>query len=264
LSTILLTVAMGQVPVDWLCRGLYDAYASGANLPKRESYFNVRRYARIWLLAAGLLVVLLIGAAVWVYWAARKVPPWYEQSVAASERSAQEKASDEMEQRIAEFVSAFESTGRWKVVITEEQVNGWLAHGLPKKHADALPEGFSQPRVKIESDGVSGACRVERGLISGIVSLKVDLYMAEPGVVAARIRRARLGQLPWPLDKVLENVSQSARAAEIPLAWHQAEADPVAVVRIPLIEGDKQVRIETLQLADGKVTIAGETRRVKP
>lgn len=224
----------------------------------------MRRYVRICLLAAGVLAALLVAAGVWVYWAAQESPAWYQQKVAVDDRAAQGKASDQMEQRVAELVSAFETTGPWKIVITEDQINGWLAHGLPKKHPGALPEGFSEPRVRIETDGVSGACRVERGLISGIVSMKVDVYMEEPTVVAARIRRARLGRLPWPLDKVLENVSQSARHAEIPLTWRQADADPVAIVRIPLVEGDKQVRIETLQLADGKLYIAGVTRRVEP
>jgi len=224
----------------------------------------MRKRARIWLLVGGLVVLLLIGAGVWVYWAAREVPQWYQQAVAPKDRAAQQEASDEMEQRVAELASGIKTTGRWQVLVTERQINGWLATGLPKKHRDALPKGFTEPRVKIEPDGVWGACRVDRGTVSCIVSMKVDVYLPGPNVVAARIRRAQLGRLPWPLRKVLDGVSQSARRADVPLVWHQTEGDPVAVVRLPPVHGGKHVRIETVQLGEGKVYIAGVTRSVKP
>jgi len=223
---------------------------------------RVRRNIRIWLLSASLVVLLLIGLAVWVHWAARQVPEWYEQAVATTDGAAQKKASDRMEQRTADLVSGLESTGRWEVVFTEEQINGWLAVGLKEKHPDVLPEGFAEPRIKIEPDGVSGACQVEHGVISGVGSLKVDVYLIEPSVVAVRIRRARLGRMPWPLDKILGGISDSASRADIPLGWSQTEGDPVAVIRIPLIEDDKRVRIEAVQLDKGKIYVAGVTERV--
>ena len=169
-----------------------------------------------------------------------------------------------MERHLADLVSAFESTGRWEILFTEEEINAWLAHSLPKKHPDLLPEGFSDPRVHIEPDGISGACRVERGAISGVVSLKVDVRMAQPNVCNARIRRAQLGNLPWPLNKIITAANRTAREAEIPLSWKQAGGDPVAVVRIPLIEDDKHVSIETLQLEEGKLYLAGVTKRIEP
>jgi hypothetical protein len=222
----------------------------------------VRRSLRICWLLASLVVLLLVGLAVWSHWAARQVPEWYEQAVAATDSAAQQKASGQMEQRTADLVSGLESTGRWEVVFTEQQINGWLAVGLKEKHPDALPEGFTEPRVRIEPDGVSGACQVERGPVSGVISLKVDVYLTEPNVVAVRIRRARLGRLPWPLDKILGSISESASRAEIPLRWSRTEGDPVALIRISLIEGDKRVRIEALQLDEGKIYVAGVTERI--
>ncbi|MBN2217474.1 MAG: hypothetical protein JW719_08865, partial [Pirellulales bacterium] len=223
-----------------------------------------RKTARIWYLLAGMFLGAIVGAGVWVYWAACQVPLWYqEKTQTAADRDAQREASDQMEQRVADLVSGLETTGRWKVVFTEEQINGWLAHGLPKKHRNALPQGFTDPRVKITPEDVSGACRVERGAVSAIVSLTVDVYLAEPNVVAVRFRRARLGRLAWPLGKVLDGISQSARAAEVPLAWHQVEADPVALIRIPDVHRDKRIRIEVVQLGEGKLYVAGVTERDK-
>ena len=209
-------------------------------------------------------MLLLIGAAAWIYWAASRTPSWYEQAVVPQKPSVQKPKSEQMEQRAAELISGFETTGHWEVLITEEQVNGWLAYGLPEKHPDALPEGFAQPRIKIEPDGITGACRVERGAVAGVISIKVDVYLPEPNVVALRIRRARLGRLPWPLGKILESISQSARDSEVPLTWHQTDGDPVALIHVPLIKGDKRARIEKLQLDKGKIYIAGTTEKVEP
>ncbi|HBO42459.1 MAG TPA: hypothetical protein DD670_00670 [Planctomycetaceae bacterium] len=212
---------------------------------------------------AALAVVSLVGVGVWLFWAARQVPDWYAEAVAVDDSAAIEKASDQMEQRIAELISAFETTGRWEVLITEEQINGWLSHGLPKKHPDALPNGLTDPRVKIEPDGVTGAGHVELGAAGGVVSLKVDFYATEEHCLAARIRKARLGRMPWPLNRVLEEISGAAKRSEVPLAWREVEGDPVAVIRIPLVEGDKRVHIETLKLDHGKLLVGGVTERVK-
>jgi len=223
-----------------------------------------RKNARIWLLLTGLTLAAILVTAGWVYWAVRQVPSWYRAATANDDRQAQHEASDAMEQRIADLVSGLETTGRWEVVFTEAQVNGWLAYGLPTKHPDALPEGFTDPRVRIEPDGISGACRAERGAVSGVVSLVVDAYLAEPNVVAVRIRRARLGRLPWPLGKVLDGISQSACKAEVPLTWRQTAGDPVAIVHIPEVQGNRRVRIEVVRLGDGKLHLAGVTKRAKP
>ncbi|NLE38950.1 MAG: hypothetical protein GX621_13080 [Pirellulaceae bacterium] len=221
------------------------------------------RKPRFWLVLAALAVTSLVGFGFWLFWAARQVPDWYSEAVAVDDSAALEKASDQMEQRIAELISAFETTGRWEVVITEEQINGWLSHGLPKKHPDALPVGLADPRVKIEPDGVTGAGRVDLETAAGVVSLKVDFYATEEHCLAARIRKARLGRVPWPLNRVLEEISGAAGRSEVPLAWREVEGDPVAVIRIPLIEGDKRVLIETLKLDDGKLLVGGVTERVK-
>jgi hypothetical protein len=221
------------------------------------------RSPRFWFLAVVSLLVVLAGLAAWLYWAAQQVPDWYEQAVAPNNPVTQKKASGQMEQRAADLVSGFESTGRWQVVFTEAQANGWLSYGLKKKHPDLLPEGFAEPRLKIEPDGITGACHVERGAVSGVVSLKVDVFLAEPNVVAVQLRRVRLGRVPWPLNRIMAGLSDAARKSEVPLVWRETNGDPVALIRIPLIEGDKRVRIDSLKLDEGKLYLAGETERVK-
>ncbi|HLA83972.1 MAG TPA: hypothetical protein VJL29_04185 [Thermoguttaceae bacterium] len=225
----------------------------------------MRKRVRIWLLLTLLGLGLLVGVGVWIYQAAHQAPEWYRQAVATKDTAEERKASsDRMEQRLAELASGLKTNGRWEVLFTEAQVNGWLDYALSKKHPGSLPKGFFDPRVKIESDGVWGACCVDRGAVSGVVALNVDIYLAEPNVVALRIRRARLGRLPWPLGKVLDGISQSAREAEVPLTWRQAEGDPVALIRIPSIQDKKRIRVKTIRLAEGKLYVAGVTKDAKP
>ena len=167
-----------------------------------------------------------------------------------------------MERRLADLVSGANTTGKWEVVVTADEINGWLAVGLPEKHPDALPPGFSDPRVVIEPDGLTAGCLAQRGALSGVASLKVDVYVAEPGAVAVRVRNARAGSLPWPLGTVLDAISRSARQLDIPLRWSQTDGDPVALFTIPPIEEGKRVRIEVLQLGEGKLYVAGVTEKV--
>jgi hypothetical protein len=240
---------------------MHPSFGPGALSRGKIGGLGVRKNRAIWLLVAGIGLALVVGLVVWVRWATRQVPAWYQQAVAPGDPAAEKKASDEMEQRAADLASGFSTTGRWEVTFTEQQINGWLADGLKRKHPDLLPEGFSDPRVRIQSDGVTGACRVEHGVVSGVVSLTVEIYLAEPNVVAARIRRARLGRLPWPLTKIMGAIEQSARDAEVPLGWRESEGDPVSVIRIPDGEGNRRVRIESLLLEDGRLYIAGVTGR---
>ena len=223
----------------------------------------MRKPLRIAAWTGGILLVLAVLVALGLYWAARQVPSWYQEAIDTTEREGQRKASDEMERRLADLVSGVNTTGRWEVVFTADEINGWLAVGLSEKHPDVLPPGFSDPRVIIEPDGLTVAGRVERTALRGVVSLKVDVYLAEPNAIAVRVRKARAGSLPWPLGKVLDAISRSARQLEVPLRWSQTEGDPVALFTIPPIEEGKRVRIEALQLGEGEVYVAGVTEKVQ-
>ncbi len=221
----------------------------------------MRKPVRIVLLVLLVLVLLAGGGMVAIWWASRHVPDWYREATESVDSEKQREASDQMLQRVADLASGLKKTGRWNVTFTAEQINGWMAVDLAQNHPNLLPPGLSDPRVVIEQDGITVACRASHGDLSSVVSLKVDVYLAEPNVIAMRIRRARAGRLPWPLATILDGTAEAARQHSLPLTWRRADGDPVALFTIPPVhdEDGKLVRIEALQLGDGEVYLAGTT-----
>ena len=159
-----------------------------------------RRLVTVALVVLGLVLVVSLGLTT-VYWGSQQVPEFYEQALAEDPQAA-EQASGEMLEQAAALASDIEQGGRWEAVFTAEQINGWLAVDMERNYPDLLPSSLSDPRVAIEPDTFWIACRIDRGKLKGVVSMAADAYLARTNVVALRIRHARAGILPLPLDDV--------------------------------------------------------------
>ena len=124
-----------------------------------------------------------------------------------------------------------------------------------------MPQSLSDPRVIIEADGVTLACRAAHAGVLAVVSLKVDVYLAEENVVAVRIRKARAGSLPWSLNKIVEGFTKSAARGNVRLSWRQADGDPLALIKVPQTRGagKRRIRVTTLRLEEGRIIIGGST-----
>ncbi|MBN2295872.1 MAG: hypothetical protein JXM70_25805 [Pirellulales bacterium] len=221
----------------------------------------MRKILRITFVLGLILVLFVLAGLLAAYLALQHEPQWYTQAAATVDRQAEEKASQEMLQRTADLTSSLETKGHWEIAFTTEQINGWLAVDMPKNHPDLLPESLSKPRVVIEKDGVTLACRAAQSGISTVVSLKVDVYLSEENIIAMRIRKARAGKLPWSLSKVVDGLTESARHGEVNMTWRQVEGDPLALIKIPTKHGagKRLVRIQTLKLEEGRIIVGGTT-----
>ncbi len=155
--------------------------------------------------------------------------------------------------------------GPWQAVFTAEEINGWLAVELPNSPGRILPPELHDPRVRIEPGRLTAACQAEIRGVQGIVSLEVSVYMHAPNVLALRIRRARVGAIPWPLDRVLQATGAAMTRAQLPIEWRQAAGDPVALVtlRPGLADRGRAIRVESLRLEQGPITLTGSTEREK-
>jgi len=219
-----------------------------------------------WLLIAGLVCLgVLLGLAVGgfaIYRASQHVPEFYQEALKTDAR-VQQDASEEMVRQATALASEVDKEGQWEAVFTAEQINGWLAVDMVRNHADLLPEVLSDPRVAIEPEQLRIACRLDQGSWTSVVSLAVDAYLAEPNVVALRIREARAGALPLPLEGILKRISEEASQMNVQIRWRQADGDPVVEVSIPPPRDadDKAIRIETLRLGEGSVYVSGSTER---
>ncbi|MFH1268027.1 MAG: hypothetical protein ABIK89_20105 [Planctomycetota bacterium] len=221
---------------------------------------------RKWLVIVGLVVLgVLLASGVGLlvlYRASQHVPHFYQEAL-QTDPAAAEEASDEMLQQAAALTGDVEKEGPWEAVFTAEQINGWLAVDMARNHPDLLPSSVKEPRVAVEPEQIWIACRLDEGGWSSVVSLVVDAYLAEPNVIALRIRKARVGMLPLPLEGILDAISQEAGQMDLDIRWRQAEGDPVVEVSIspPRDADDKTIRIEALQLGEGKIYLSGSTER---
>ncbi|MBI3464972.1 MAG: hypothetical protein HY000_18235 [Planctomycetes bacterium] len=214
---------------------------------------------------AGGLLLIVAAVLVWTDRAVHHVPSFYRQALRVDQKL-QERSSNEFLQQAASLVSEAPKTGPWHAVFTQDQINGWLAVDLVKNHGRLLPAGVSDPRLQITPGGVTLACQYNSGKIHTVFSLQLEPYLAEPNVVALRIERARAGAVPLPLDQILQGFTTAAEKADLQLAWKQTDGDPVALVTLPSLISDDELllRLETLELREGELHLAGQTEPYTP
>lgn len=105
--------------------------------------------------------------------------------------------------------------GQWRMVLTEDQINGWFTNNLPREFPDAMPDEIDDPRVAITPDRFQAACRYKSGALETVLSLDLKLYLTdEPRVVAAQLQSVRAGVLPIPPTKVLQPLADAAQAQQ--------------------------------------------------
>lgn len=207
-------------------------------------------------------MILLLGlvALAWVWWASQRVPEFYRAALQADvEQQAAE--SDQLIHQALELSNDARAQGQWEALFTVGQINGWLAVDLVQNHSHLLPDGVRDPRVAISPSGALLAFRYDNGSITTVFSVDLDVCLAEPNVIALRVRGARAGELPLPLADVLDGISQAARHADLRLRWAQDDDHPVALVTLPLggDEDDVQVTVQKLELREGAIYVAGRS-----
>ena len=219
-----------------------------------------KRYLILGLLLA---VCIVAGGAVWsAYRASQQVPAFYREAI-AQQPTVQKKASDELLQHAAALASDVRKPGRWQAVFSAEQINGWLAIDLVENYPELLETEIRDPRAEISPRRATLACRYTSPELSTVLSLTFDVYLSAPNVVAVRIRTARAGVLPVPLSEVLDGISSAAETVGLPLEWRQTGGDPVAMITIPppRDQHDRFLELDTIELRDGEVYLAGHTTR---
>ena len=223
----------------------------------------MKRFLVISAIAAGLLL-LVVAVALLVLWRASKVVPDFYAQAMAVERTGQRDASNTLIQKATVLVSDVQKPGRWEALFTEQEVNAWLAVDLKENHRESLPLGVAEPRVVIDPGGMRLACRASRSGVETVLSIELDAYLVEPGVVGVRIRRVRAGAIPLPLGNVLDLIRDMGDRLGLLIRWQQAEGDPVAIVRVnPVVKGSRLVVIDRLELAEDEIYLGGSTQNTE-
>jgi hypothetical protein len=215
---------------------------------------------RIHLVVALSTAAILLSAVGGLYWASQQTPAFYTQAL-DQDPAAVHEASDGMLRQTAALASGLRKQGHWEAMFSASQINGWLAYDVRKNHSTLLPPDVSDPRVAFGDDGLKIAFRWQSPGWSTVVALEADLYLHAINVVGVRIRNARAGKLPLPLGGFLNDVIESGREIGLQIEQQQIEGDPLLLVTLPtsFAKSDKSLSLETLELRDGALYIAGQS-----
>jgi hypothetical protein len=225
--------------------------------PRPAPTASARR--RIAAIAALTALALVIGGGVWLYKAISHVPTFYTEALAQDEPQL-EQGNREMLRRTAALSNDLKRSGQWKALFTDRQINGWLAIDVPKNHPNLLPPQIQHPRVRITPDGVLVGARYE-GDVSAVVSLDFDVRLKSTNVLAVQIRKIRVGDVPWRLDRIVDEAVAAARDHGFHVEQTQADGQPVLLVTLPprIQDTNLDVQLEKLELRDGEVYLSGRT-----
>ncbi|MCA9161518.1 MAG: hypothetical protein KDA62_01010 [Planctomycetales bacterium] len=222
----------------------------------------MRRAVRILLALVGLGGVAAGVALLVLYRASQEVPDFYEEALAVAP-AVHEQAGENLEQQVQTLQQEVTQVGRWEMLFSDRQINGWLAYELPRRFAAALPRGVSEPRVAIQPDRILVACRYDTKKVSSVVSLELETMLTdEPNVVAVRVKSVKAGSLPLPVSQFLDQITTKAAKADLDIRWLEEDGEPVALLTIPAQHEQyryKTVLLEQLECRDGEVFLAGRT-----
>jgi len=220
----------------------------------------LRRLLRMLLLL--LLACLLLAGGGWfaVRQALRHEPKFYRQALTQSPAD-QRVAGVELEREVLDLHNQVRHEGRWQARFTEQQLNGWLAVDLPNKFPKLLPKQASDPRMALRDGEALFACRHQSKEIDGVVSIAMRVSLTEQtNELAIRVSRVRMGALPVPLSKFLDQISSAARREGLRLRWAEQSGDPVALIRLAPRHPefpDRQIEVDQVQIEGGALTLSG-------
>ena len=226
---------------------------------------RARRQRRWWqwlAVISAITSLLVLSVAAWLWWLSRQPPPFYARAVMAdAQRPIAE--GDEFERRVLAARNAARRRGGWRLELTEDQINSWLAERLPKAFPNALPDSFADPRVAIADGALELGGRYRSGQIDAVVSFELAVKVEdEPNVLSVRVIAVRLGQAPAPAAPLVELAADAARRANLPLRWTQAGREPIARLTLPdktEALGNRRVLLESVGLLPGRMILEGRT-----
>ncbi len=214
---------------------------------------------KVAVVTASLLAGFLTGGAA-LYVALFRAPAFYTAALHADvEPEMRKTQAKRFVQTTLQLVDGIRHESHWKEEFTEEQVNSWIAEELHDKYAEWLPHGVSHPRVQFESDSLSIAFQVQRTLWSGVVSVRLKPWVAEPNQLAVEVQSVRAGLIPIPLDDILAEISAELEGIGWRLHWKQLRGNDVLVVNLSRESGDQPV-LESVHVSSKVLTISGSRK----
>jgi hypothetical protein len=150
---------------------------------------------------------------------------------------------------------------------TDEQINSFLSEGFVQQGwADKLlPEDVSDPRVSFEPDLMHLSFRYKTKLMSTVVSVSLKAWVApgEGNVLALALEGFHAGAVPFKAQWLLEKLSDVARQHDVEVSWYRHEGRPVAILRFQPNQPRPAIKIKSVRIEEGKLTVSGESGEKK-
>ena len=216
------------------------------------------------LMVLTALLLLLVLLLFFVYRAAKHVPEFYRQALASSAEQ-QQQFGEEFKQQLLDLQANLDKNRRFETVLSEDQINGWLATTVAQQHAHRLPSGMRDPRVSIQDGEVKVGSHFRRGKIDTVVWLIADLKLIEKNtVVEIRLRGLKAGLIPFSIERFQEQITASLTRAKLKITWVEGAEEVTARIQLPeRFEdlGGKLVQFEKIELQPGGLLFSGRTRK---
>ncbi|MFH5803636.1 hypothetical protein [Alienimonas sp. DA493] len=248
---------------------LATADPGSADLGSAERPGAARR--RSW---GGTLVALLVGfvlgaltvAGLAVWYLADGTPDFYAEALEATPPAVQREQAEAFEDRTVELARDLEYGASWEQRFTQDEVNGWLAEGLPERFGEQIPNGVSDPRVDFTRPGlVRLGFRLTSSKFDGVVSLALRPEMRGPNRVALHVEGLMAGLFPLDPAAFAPQVSKFLEKYDVRHEWDLApgpEGDageyvpPTLIVTLNPRDANQAV-LEEVEIDDGAVRVAG-------
>lgn len=214
---------------------------------------------RTWIaIAIGLLVLISVPA--YLYRSACQTPDFYR------EIQARTKSPDELRleskrfvQGVVELAQNARREPQWVQEFFEEDINAWLEDELPTKYPQWLPSEFSHPRIHCDGESLWLAGTLKRSYWQGVISCRLKPWITKTNQIALEIERVQAGQIPIPVDSLLEKLVDRARNNGWQIRWNQAGRHDVLVLHLDEKLGS-DLLIEQLSVEQGKIMVSGRRK----
>jgi hypothetical protein len=173
-----------------------------------------------------------------------------------------EQASRRLLTELAALHAASRRAGRWETVITEREINAWLAIDLPKNHGGFAGQWGNDARVEFLPGRFRFGCRLGIGPFSTIAWIEAEVRLRAVNQLGIVLTEARLGSLPMPRGPIIKELGRRIASVGGVTEVRRFEDHTALVVYIPsTTEAAGRSRwLESLLLAAGELAIAGETK----
>ena len=173
-----------------------------------------------------------------------------------------ERLAGRMMTKAASLHAAMRQDGAWEALISEGEINAWLALDLPRNHATLLPSGLSDPRVCLQPRRAQVGARVGYGFLSAVIWCDVGVQLRGVTQIVVVVNQAGLGALPLPRAACAKRLAD--RLAEWGLPGDMRPIDGRMGV---VLYTDRQAdgagagwQLTALQLEPGEAMLAGTAR----